>query len=138
MECALRKQSFVAEGESVAVSIHAWERAISAAATRTRTKRSGRGSRLHGRRIRHGCIRLLPHLRCCNRTRCICVGIVRSDLRCNREGYQKSTEQQPPAEPSGRSCVRNEPKSTSYSEYRVLGEAGSGHPLQLIAPSASI
>ncbi len=39
MECALRKQSFVAEGESAAVCIHAWEWAISAAAIRTRTNR---------------------------------------------------------------------------------------------------
>lgn len=51
-----------------------------------------RGSLLRGRHIHHGRILLLPYLGCCNRTRCIVVGIVRSDLRCNREGYQKPTE----------------------------------------------
>ena len=52
-----------------------------------------RGSRLHRRRMRHICILLLPHLGCCNRTRCICVRIVRSDLRCNRKGHQQDAEQ---------------------------------------------
>lgn len=52
-----------------------------------------RGSRLHRRRILHVRILLLPHLGRCNRTRCICVRIVRSDLRCNRKGHQQAAEQ---------------------------------------------
>lgn len=51
-----------------------------------------RGSRMHGRRIRHGRILLLPHLGRCNRTRCIAVRIVRSNLGCDRERQQKRTE----------------------------------------------
>ena len=56
-------------------------------------EKNRRRSHSHGRRILHGRILLLPHLGRCNRTGCIAVGIVRSNLGCDREGQQKPTEQ---------------------------------------------